>query len=276
MDTPRNRRIEKIKRNNPKLLKQLKKYYTTTNDNSYKSMDEKRFMKIIDIIMRHDKYSRSGKYDPKYENDNLSKIYYDYYHEISHDKFDFYEDLIYLCRRKYIVVTAGTFEIGTLMDCHRQNYVELYEILINADQILRKDKMNYNAAIYITNCKIQGINTLYQKYLAKITREHQEELDNNMQKVMKKYEALNEEIKSHSKEIITIVAIVVAIVPIIAINASQIQQFDSETLLIINGCFLIIISTIFFAIRIAFFRFKLSLFWLLLPLLIGLSLIIIA
>lgn len=87
---------------------------------------------------------------------------------------------------------------------------------------------------------------------------------------------MKSKINSYNKEIISIIAIILALAPLIVINVSTLKDFTINNLLVINGCLIIGISTIFPVVVVAFFELKRQHWLLIISLLLGIGLILLS
>jgi hypothetical protein len=276
MDEPKSKMtewIEKIKEKYPSEYEKIN--YNLQNYNQISSNKPNRVNQIIAIIRRYSYFSLMTQYDIDESYINTNKIYEDYYNEISQNIDDFTFDLIQLFHLDYInlfnwddktkKLFIGNEYHGQFMKDENYFYYFIEKLCIMIHSI-NKNHLSAQVIIYFTALgdKYQRENLPY--YLVQTALQDQKELKNSQISITKRMD-------SYSKEIISIVAIILTIVPIIAINITGLQKIELKELLATNGCIITAIVSVIFCINVSFFQLNKRHWFLLIPALIGLALI---
>lgn len=236
-----------------------------------KTIDE--FNGVLIILARYEKYVSNYPYKTKNDIYNFNNFYADYFKEISKDKDTFFIDLIYFLKIRYI----NLFIPELNQEYFLKNYILLYdsdpnkllEFLCELYINIRNGKCNIDAIVYFTTDGSNYRNKNLIDYMINNAAKKQKELENNQLELQNK-------INSHTKEIVSIVALILAIAPIMFINVSFLKDFTLASLLVVNGSLIIGITTIFFVVATVFVDLKKKHAWLLLPLVIGIALILLS
>lgn len=258
----------------------LEKIYYNMINTSYigKTQDEE--FAILAIIAKYENFAFHYNYDEKSGDIyNFKHIYSLYCKEISKSKDEFIKDLLYLFRWGLISIfilspTEKSFIKSNMCEgIYRVPYnflgkaCQLYESITN-------NNANIKATIYFTadgqNMRKEGLgNFLINKAIEK-----QGELEKQIDNLDDEQKELRNRIDNFSKEIISIISIILAITPLVAINIAELREFNIQKLLLINGCLIIGITTIYSILAVIFFEIKRKHFLLLIPLVISIGLII--
>lgn len=235
-------------------------------------MDE--INKVLQLILKYENYGFMAHYNVKSYIYNFDKFCIDYLNEVSNDKDMLFEDLIYLFVSGYIDLFIPDKEskyfykkseyVGNGRDPYPflENLCELYENI-------KHKKCNKKAIIYFTK---DG--DIYRK--ERLLEYTIEQVLDKQKELQKEQNNLKDKINSFSKEIISIVAIILAIAPLIVINVSALKNFTPKNLLVINGCLIIAITTICSVLTIAFLKLKREHGLLFVPLIIGIGLLLLS
>lgn len=267
----------RLKEQYPDTFEKFENWYNLTWDKNFPSKSIDDLNKILKVITENEHYSFMYTYKGDEIYYNFNKIYSDYYNQISKDNDLFINDLIYLFRisyaslsipdetTKYFLKTNTSFKYSDPYP-FLENLCKLYPYLDNGNS-------NINAIIYFT---IDG--DKYRKehligYQLKEVINRQDKLDKELEELRDGQSKLSEDIKNHTKEIISIIAIILCFAPLIAVNVTGVQKFSSPDLLVVNGCLIIGITTIFSVVNVAFFELKRRHGLLIIPLLLGIALI---
>lgn len=260
------------------IYEKLDKFYSGMFEHSYigKTTDEE--YSIFEIIAKFENFAFHYQYNENLGNIyNFNEIYSLYCNVISKDKDKFIKDLLYFFRWGWINVfipsskEKGFIKHNSLEGIYRVQFdflgkaCQIYESISNNEEI--------KATIYFTadgqNMRKEGLGTFM---INKVTTE-QKALQKQFDILTNNQRDLKNRIDNYSKEIITIISLILAIAPLVAINITELKEFDISRILLINGCLLIGIATIYFMQAIMFFQVKRKSL-LLVPLGIGVCLII--
>ncbi|MCD2347177.1 hypothetical protein [Clostridium guangxiense] len=267
---------ENLKNKYGETFGRIEKIYKNTWDNTLKNTRTYyELNKIFKIIVRYEHYTSYFNYQLNDNDDiyNFHKFYRDYYKEISKDKNTLFNDLLFLYRIGFIDIFSkynGEIFFKRGQSGYLGNpYLHLFENLCKLYNNIENGKCQMNAILYLT---AEGDRYRNGKFLEDMISDASKQQDN----LAKKLIDLNNRIDAHTKEIISIVAIILALAPLITTNVSLLKDFSLKSLLIVNGCLLISISTIFTVITIAFFELKKKHWWLAAPIVIGILIILLS
>lgn len=259
----------------------FEKYYFNLDrvSNKGKSYDE--IYELFSIINKYDDLQYHVSYN--YSNNsfiyNIEKIYNDYKKILGKTNEDFIKDIIYLYRWGwiYIDIPDGTRNFFLKPDLHMGIYGDPFICLERActiyDDITQNSKITVDGIICFTGdgdkIKSNGLqNYLIDKVLIK-----QKELEEQQQQLKSEQLKFDNRIQDYTKEIISIISIILAIAPLIAINVAEIPKMDLSGILLVNGSLIIGITTIFSIVAIMFFQVNKKTVLLWIPLAIGIILI---
>lgn len=264
---------QELKNLYPGTYEKLKAFYNELCTPSFNGKSVDKINRVLQSIQKYENYTRYYSYNIHDNIYNFDKFYVDYMKDIGNDKSKdmLFEDLVYLFKNGYINLFVPTqidkyFHISENRDISR-NYYPFLENLCKLYNGIRNGRCNINAIIYFT-----ADGNRYRK--EKLLQYTIDQVIDKQKELQKEQDNLKEKINSYSKEIISIVAIILAIAPLIVINVSALKDFTKENLLVINGCLIIAITTICSVLNIAFFELKLKHLWLFAPIIIGAGLIV--
>lgn len=161
------------------------------------------------------------------------------------DKYGEKEFLVYLHLRGVICIISDK-SIQKTGYFVRQKQDTWIGFINELDSVIEK---NGNGIIYFNPNILKEANDIVYKKTKKLYT-IQNELEN---KILE----LDNKIRNFNKDIISIVSIILAIVPIIAINANIIKDNISfKTILLINGCLILSITSIFYMIAFVIQQYK--------------------
>jgi hypothetical protein len=256
-------------------------YYFGTCKPNFVWKSDKKVYEIFDVIKKFENFSFYYTYDYSGiygDINNLGKIYSLYYKNISKDKDAFIKDLLYFYRFGYINIFMPSEEDKFFIKSHdhvgvhRMPYKAL-EHLCEIYKHLKNGQAEIRATIYFTSDGESVKKENLGEYLIDKATEQQKNALEQQLILKDEIEELKKRMEGYSKEIISIISIILTVAPLIAINIAELKKLDKSEILLINGSLIIGISTIFSILIIGFFKLRRRHFLLLIPLLVGIGMI---